>query len=158
MKLFKGKKRNKRRSILGFSLVEATVGLGTVTTVVMALYGALGGAINGVKFARENIRATQILLDKMEGIRLYSWDQLHTTGFVPANFTVPFDPQGAANGTGAGTTYYGTITFENGPTDVTYGTDLKKVTVDLAWKTGNVTRQRQFSSYITRNGLQAYIY
>jgi len=147
----------KRFSILGFSLVEATVGLGTVTTVIVALYGALGGAISGVKFARENLRATQILVEKMEGIRLYSWDQVEAPGFIPDKFEVPFDPQGVRSGT-PGTSYYGTITFEDGPTDVTYGTDLKKVTVTLDWKTGGVSRHREFSSYITRNGLQSYIY
>ena len=157
MKIFRNKQRSKRRWILGFSLVEVTVGMGTVTTVIIALYGALGGAITGVKFARENLRATQILVEKMEGIRLYSWDQVHAPGFVPATFAVPFDPQGVRSGSG-GTIYDGTITFENGPTDVTYGTELKKVTVTLDWQTGGVSRHREFTSYITRNGLQSYIY
>ena len=150
--------RSKRRFLAGFSLVEATVGLGTITTVILALYGALGASINGVQFARENLRATQILVEKMEGIRLYSWDQIHTPGFIPAEFAVPFDPAGVSNGTGAGPTYTGTITFTNGPTDVSYGADLKMVTVTLSWTTGNTPRQRQFTSLITRNGLQSYIY
>ena len=158
MKLNASIQKKSRRSKLAFSLVEATIGLGTVTTVIVALYGALGGAFSGVKFARENLRATQIMVEKMEAIRLYSWDQIHTPGFIPATFSVPFDPTGAINGTGAGLTYTGTVTFADGPTDVTYGSELKTVTVTLSWKTGNTPRQRQFTSLVCRNGLQSYIY
>jgi hypothetical protein len=142
---------------MAFSLVEASIGLGSVTTVMLAVYAALGGAFCGVQFARENLRATQILVEKMESIRLYSWDQLHTTGFVPQTFAAPFDPKGLTNGTGGGLTYSGTVTFTNGPSDVTYGGDLMSVTVTLDWRTGNTPRHRQFTSLVSRNGLQSYI-
>jgi hypothetical protein len=35
---------------------------------------------------------------------------------------------------------------------------LKLVTVTLNWKTGNLNRTRSFNSYISRYGLQDYIY
>jgi hypothetical protein len=158
MKLKRLFQQNQRRFQSGFSLVEATVGLGTVTTVILALYGALGGAFSGIQFSRENLRATQILVDKMEAIRLYSWDQIQTPNFIPSTFDVPFDPQGAVNGTGTGVIYHGTVTFEDGPNDVTYSGDMKRVLVTISWTTGSTPRQRQFTSFVSRNGLQSYIY
>jgi hypothetical protein len=158
MKLNRHQNRRPRKYSLGFSLIEATIGMGTVATVVVALYGALTASFSGVKMARENLRATQILVEKMDTIRLYSWDQIKTPGFIPTKFEVPFDPTGAKNGTGAGVRYYGTVTFTDGPTDVSYGTDLKWVKVTLQWKTGNLERKREFSSMVCRNGLQSYIY
>ena len=144
----------------GFSLVEATIGLGTMSTVILALYSAIISAFGGIQFARENLRASQILVEKMDAIRLLSWDQINTPGFVPAKFSIPFDPAGVTNGPGGGFNYTGTVTFENGPTDVTYGSDLKYVTVKLIWNSHNhgMSREREFKTLVTRNGLQSYIY
>ena len=53
-----------------------------------------GGVINGINYglfmmgvARENQRATQILLEKTETIRLYNWSEVSSNGFIPATFT-----------------------------------------------------------------------
>lgn len=54
----------------GFSLVEAAVALGLVALVVGALYAGMTQVIAQSQSARENLRATQILLEKLETIRL----------------------------------------------------------------------------------------
>jgi hypothetical protein len=59
--------------------------------------------------ARENIRATQILEEKMEVVRLFNWDQVvNLPGYIPTNFIAPFyannptnPPAGSFNYTGA---------------------------------------------------------
>jgi len=149
-----------RNRFKGFSLVEATIGLGTMSTVILALYSAVISAFGGIQLARENLRASQILVEKMDAIRLLSWDQINTPGFVPTQFTTSFDPAGVNNGKGGGVDYKGTVLFENGPTDVSYGTDLKFVTVKIQWnsQTHGMKRERQFKTLVTRNGLQSYIY
>lgn len=139
-----------------FSLVEATVGMALISTVVGALFSGFTTGFFTMQMARENLRATQIMLEKVETIRLYSWDQITTTNFIPTTFTAAYDPQ-APNGQ-QGLTYQGTMTITDAPIGTSYANDMKLVTVTLNWKTGNLNRTRQFSSYISRYGLQDYIY
>jgi type II secretory pathway pseudopilin PulG len=139
-----------------FSLVEVTVGMALIGTVISALFTGFTTGFFTMQMARENLRATQIMLEKVETIRLYSWDQINTAGFIPATFNATYDPQ-AAEGY-QGLTYSGIMSISNAPVSATYSNDLKQVTVTLNWRTGNLNRTRQFSSYISRYGLQDYIY
>lgn len=144
-----------RRKVAAFSLIEATVGLGVVGTVVGAMLSGITTGTFTMRMARENLRATQIMLEKVETIRLYSWDQINTAGFIPANFTATYDPKGAPD---VGLTYSGTMTITPAPISSSYSNDMKMVSVHLSWQTGGVHRDRDFTSYIARNGLQDYIY
>jgi hypothetical protein len=136
--------------------VEATVGMGVVGTVVLGLFSGFTSGFFTMQIARENLRATQILLEKTETIRLYSWDQINTPGFIPATFQAYYDPQAAPGSQGL--TYNGSMTITNAPVSSSYSNDMKQVTVKLTWKTGKLDRQREFTTYIARNGLQTYIY
>src|SRR5205809_3519892 len=144
-----------RRKLAGFSLIEATVGMGVVGTVVGAMLSGMATGTLSIRMARENLRATQIMLEKVETIRLYSWGQVTNTGFIPSTFFATYDPQGTPS---VGLTYTGRISIAKAPVGSTYSNDMRMITVDLFWKTGGLQRQRQFSSYIARNGLQDYIY
>ena len=150
--------RNGRRSLAAFSLTEVTISMGVVGTVVGALFTGMTSGLFNIRMARENLRATQIMLEKVETIRLYSWSQINTPGFIPATFTASYDPQGATNNA-HGLTYSGTMTINtNPPISSSYSNDMAAVTVTLNWQTGNLQRNRQFTTYVTRNGLQSYIY
>src|SRR5216110_2852634 len=83
----------KRRLVAAFSLVEVTISLGVVGTIAGAMLTGIMGGFFTMKMARENLRATQILLEKVETIRLYDWDQINTPNFIPALFTNSYDPQ-----------------------------------------------------------------
>src|SRR2546423_15220312 len=99
--------RNHRR-LAAFSLVEAAVGMGVIGTVVGAMLTGLTTGTFTMRMARENLRATQIMLEKVETIRLYSWDQVTNSSFIPANFTATYDPQGAPD---VGLRYNGTMSI-----------------------------------------------
>ncbi len=144
-----------RRKLAAFSLAEATVGMGVVGAVVGAMLSGMASGTLTMRMARENLRATQIMLEKVETIRLYSWDQVTNVTFIPTNFTATYDPQGAPN---VGLTYFGTMAITTAPVDSTYSNDMRMVTVHLTWETAGIHREREFSSYIARNGLQDYIY
>ena len=144
-----------RRALAAFSLVEVTVGMGLMGTVTLALLTGFTSGFFTMRLARENLRATQIMLEKTETIRLYSWDQINTPGFIPTNFAAVYDPTSTNN---VGLTYQGTMTITDAPITTSYSDDIKMVTVRLDWQTGGLERSRQFSSYIARNGLQNYIY
>src|SRR5260221_14043285 len=95
-----------------FSLVEVVLGMAIIGTVIGAMLSGLTTATFTMRMARENLRATQIMLEKVETIRLYSWDQVNTPGFIPATFSANYDPKGAPN---VGLTYSGTTVVSPAP-------------------------------------------
>lgn len=109
-----------------------------------------------MQMARENVRATQIMVERTETLRLYSWDQLNTTNFIQTSFTEWYDPT-STNG-GAGPTYTGTVTIAAAPMSTAYSDEMKQVTVSLNWSTSGINRSRSFTTFVARNGLQNYIY
>jgi len=143
------------RKLAGFSLIEASVGMAVIGIVVGAMMSGMTTGTVIMRMARENLRATQILLEKVETIRLYSWDQINTPGFIPPTFTENYDPSSTNS---QGLTYNGTMQIAPAPIASSYSNDLKMVTVHLSWLTGTIQRDREFTSYISRNGLQDYIY
>lgn len=145
-----------RQAAAAFSLVEATVAMGVIGTSLAALFTGYTTGFYTMQMTRENLRATQIMLEKMETIRLYSWDQINTPGFVPATFTNYYDPQGIVGQQGVA--YYGTMIITNCDVTSSYSPNMKKVIVQIHWTTGHLDRMRQFTSYISRYGLQDYIY
>src|SRR6266705_5208440 len=86
-----------RSKLAAFSLVEVTVGLGIIGAVVGAMLSGIMTGTFTMRMARENLRATQIMLEKVETIRLYSWDQVNRSGFIPSDFVATYYPQGAPN-------------------------------------------------------------
>ena len=145
-----------RQRMAAFSLVEATIGMGIVGTTIATLFSGFTSGFFTMQMARENLRATQIMLERVETIRLYSWDQVTTPGYITPTFTAPYDPE-AAEGQ-QGLVYTGSIRIV--PCDVpsSYAADMRKVVVQLNWKTGKLQRTREFTSYISRFGMQDYVY
>jgi type II secretory pathway pseudopilin PulG len=143
-----------RRLMQAFSLVEVTVGMGVVGMSVAALFSGFTSGFFTIQMARENLRATQIMLEKMETIRLYSWDQINAPNFIPSGFTNYYDP----NSSKKGVAYIGLMIITNAPVTSTYSNDMKQITVRVAWQTGGINRTREFTTYVARNGLQGYIY
>ena len=145
----------KRQMAAAFSLVETTVGLSIVATVGGAMMTGITSGYFTMQMARENSRATQIMLEKVETIRLYTFDQIGTANFIPTSFTNYYDPNGV---TTHGLSYRGTMTFSPAPIAASYSNNLKQVTVTLNWKTGNLDRTRTFQTLVARDGLQSYIW
>src|SRR3954454_12299018 len=116
----------RRRKLAAFSLIEATVGMGIIGTVLGAMLSGVTTGTFTMRMARENLRATQIMLEKVETIRLYSWDQINRTGFIPNTFTNTYDPMGTPS---VGLTYNGTLTIAAAPITSSYSNDMRMVTV-----------------------------
>lgn len=143
----------------GFTLMDALFGMAIAGVMFTALYSGLAFGFRIIKMARENTRATQIMLEKMETIRLYTWNQITNTGFIPTNsFTVPYYSVGSTN---TSLMYTGKVTI--GPCTIvptpSYANDMKKVTIMIQWSAlGSTNRTRTMSTYVTRNGMQSYVY
>jgi type II secretory pathway pseudopilin PulG len=140
------------------TLVEVVVAVAVVGIAAGGVLGSVGYAIATAEIVRENQRATQILLEKFETIRLYNWTQVNSNGFVPTTFTDVYSPQ--ALGSNPGVTYYGTLVIGDFPFATSYSTNLRQLTATLCWTNGirRVPHFRTLSTYIARDGEQNYIY
>jgi len=145
----------KRRLQAAFSLVEVTVGMAIVATVGGALMTGITQGFFCMQMARENLRATQIMLEKVETIRLYNWDQINMAGFIATSFTNRYDPNSTNS---QGLKYTGAMTISDVPFSTSYSTNMKQITVTLNWTTGQLPRTRSFTTFISRDGLQNYVY
>jgi len=143
------------RNSRAFSLVEALVAILVLGISFVSLFAAFSTGFTAVEVSRENLRATQVLLEKLETIRLYSWNQINQAGFIPSTFTAPFNP--STNATG-GFTFNGTVTITNSPVSEAYSNDLRMVSVQVNWTSARIARKASMSTLVSRYGLQNYIY
>ena len=139
----------------GFGLIDALFAMVIAGVMFLALYSGLAFGFKVIRMARENTRATQIMLEKMETVRLYTWTQITNTGFIPTNqFTVPY----YAVGTNSSLLYTGRVLVEASGVGSSYADNMRKVTVQLQWAPTGLLRSRSMSTYVARNGLQTYVY
>ena len=84
--------RTLKRSTSGaaFTLIEVLICMVIVGVVFVSLYTGMACGYSTVQLARENLRANQIITDRLEEMRIYGWNYLTNAGNVPANFVVPF--------------------------------------------------------------------
>jgi hypothetical protein len=141
----------------GFGLVDAVFAMGIAGVLFSSLYGGLSFGFNTIKFARENTRATQIMVEKMETIRLYTWTQINSNGFIPTNkFVVPYYSVSGTNSSSL--LYTGQVLIASSGVGTTYADAMRKITVQLNWLTGKTPRSRSMSTYVSKGGMQSYVY
>lgn len=156
MKLYGTKRRNG-----GATLVEVSIAIAVLAVMGGALIAAFNYGFCVLQLTRENQRATQILLEKVETIRLYRWDQVNSNGFIPASFQDVYDPQAASGHRGV--VYQMAIQVTNVSGDLaslSYASNLAEVRILLTWtnSTGRLLRSRYVSTLVARDGLQNYVY
>ncbi len=139
-----------------FTLIEVMMSSGLLAVMSVTLYMAIAQGFAVAEVARENLRATQILQEKMETIRLYSWDQINQPGFIPFAFTNYYDTSGSPGNKGL--VYQGTVVVTNVPINETYASNLRWVNIQVTWTSSNTRRQRSMQTYVSMYGLQNYVY
>src|ERR1051326_3054029 len=150
-------KSNRNQS--AFTLAEVTIAVAVVAVLFVSLYLGISFGFSVTDFERQDLRATQIMLQRLESIRLLNWNQLTDVNYNPTTFYERYYP-GSGTNIASGITYTGAVqvvsaTLEPLPT---YSSGMKKVTVSVSWQTGNVLRKRSVSTYSSQYGLQNYIY
>ncbi|MEN9574049.1 MAG: hypothetical protein RL514_1904 [Verrucomicrobiota bacterium] len=157
------------RGIRAFSIVEALVAACVVGVLFVSLYAGITAGFGALNSARENLRATQVMIDKMETLRLYSWTQVSnfgtTNAYIPSTFVESFFPTTTNYGVstvstgsiGSGFVYYGTVEITNSGFSQNYSNSVKVVNITLRWTNG-VPRSQSMSTYTAQYGIQNYIY
>ena len=127
----------------------------TGSLMFVTLYLAIAQGVVVVKSCRENLRATQILEEKGETIRLISWNQI-TNGFVPQTFTNYYDP--TASSGKQGVVYQGLMSIASAPVSETYASTMRQFVITVNWTSAGVQHQKAFSTFVSQYGLQNYVY
>ena len=146
-----------------FTFVEVVMAALVVGLLVLFLLAAFSSGFGLIQASRENLRATQIILQRMEAVRLFNWKQvLDTTNYLKSTFVDYYDPLGVTNNH-SGALYQGFLSNSistNLPT--AYRTNMRTLTVTLYWTNYNgkqvVVRSRQAQTQVARNGMQHYIW
>ena len=138
-----------------FTLLEVLIAMFVVGTVLVSLYAGMSGGFAVTQVSRENLRATQVMVEKLETIRLYTFEQIAVSNFIPSTFTAPYYSYGTNQ---SSLVYTGRVTISAAPFNASYSGDLKQVDIQIQWISGGVQRTRQMNTLVARNGLQAYIY
>jgi len=144
--------KNFRGTQAGFTLIETMIAVAIIGIVFVTLYLGISSCYGVVQLNRENVRATQVLQEKMEVVRLFTWDQV-TNNVVPHTFTTTYYP-----GKPGGATYMGTVTITKMAPGETYADNLREVRIQVRWTSGNVLRKREMTTLISQYGLQNYLY
>ena len=127
----------------------------TGSVMFVTLYLALAQGVVVVKSSRENLRATQILEEKAETLRLINWNQI-TNGLVPTSFTNYYDP--TASSGKQGVTYQGVMSMTGAPVSETYASTMRQFMFTVKWTSAGVQHQKEFRTFVSQFGLQNYVY
>lgn len=149
------------RSQDGYTLVEVIMAVMVIGLMTISLYAGLTYGFGIVQMSREDLRATQIMMQKMESIRLCTWSSLTN---CPITFKESYDPSAVSQG-GGGTIYTGTVVTNVAssiPNTANYKSNMCLVTVTVYWTNylgkQTLVRTRQAQSQVARYGLQNYIW
>lgn len=150
-----------------FTLVELLTGVVIAAMVYAAVFCGVSTVFRILNSSRENLRATQIMVSRLEGLRLEAWSstQLFNTNFVPPVFTDYFYPQGLGTNGNVGTVYGGQMTVTTNPPmsgSPSYAPNLALVQVQVWWTNGvgGITNvhTRTMSTYVAQYGMQNYVW
>lgn len=146
------------RVAAAFTIAETVVAMAVLGIMFGSFFAGLSLSFSIVQSAREGMRATQILSEKMETIRLYTWDQITATNFQ-ATFNPTANVSGVPGSGVSGVIYTGQVSVAVAPINnkESYAADVKAVTVSLKWRSGAILHQTEMTTFVSRYGMQNYI-
>lgn len=159
MKIGSTANQQPRRHLAAFTLSEVVVAVAIVAISFVSLYAGIFFSFGVTTLERENLRATQVMLQRMEGIRLFNWNQVTNTTLNPITFYERYFP-GSGGLPPSGLTYTGQVVIAPLVLDpvTTYQTNMKALTVTVQWMSGTQLRTRSVTTYIAKDGIQNYIF
>lgn len=153
MQILSSRVRDRR---VAFTLTEVMVAVGVVGVLFVSLYLAFSAGFSMIRVTRENLGATQIMMQQAETIRLYSWTQFTDPTFFKTNFTVD-------SMSSLGTTYHGSIGLST-PAYIgspSYLNDLRTVTISVRWTNSfgkPMPHYREMQTQVAKYGLGNYAF
>jgi hypothetical protein len=149
----------------GDTFAKMLVGVAFVGVAVTLLCGAFSAGFPVIQSTRENLRATQIVMQKAEALRLFTWSQVcDTNNHRKPLFVEPHDSLGVAHNRGdeqyAG--YISAAAPAAGNLANASRSHMRPVTVTLCWTNCNgakpIVHTREMQARLARNGMPKYIW
>ena len=152
------------RAQAAYTLAEVMIAVFVMSVMMVSLYAGFWSGFAIAKMSRENLRATQILVQKLEAVRIYNWSQITNSTFLKTNFVDYYNPPGTNNNT-YGTYYQGVVSVTT-PTNLpsAYNSKMRQIDLTLYWtnylqgSSNVIVRSRQMKTLYARYGMQDYIY
>lgn len=149
----------------GFTLVEVMASIAVAAIMVSVLFAGFSQGYSILRNTSDDLRATQILMQKTEAFRLFTWQQLSN---CPTTFTEYYNPVGVTNDK-AGTIYYGTIdptgvatNIPNNSVTALYKANIHLITITVNWTNTfsgkQVAHSRQMLTLNAIGGMQNYLF
>lgn len=148
-------KRQRHES--AFTIPEVVIAAVLLAFSWIALNSAITNAYMIVRSARENLRATQIMVEKTEQLRMYNWNQiLALTSVQSTNY---FDPS-----SNTPPVYTVTVSAPQIPANlgaVSYQNDMRTFIVSVSWYTyngkTNVFHTDSMQTHVAHLGMNSYV-
>src|SRR5215831_12675764 len=106
----------------GYTLVEVLCAIMIAAISASVLFVGFDNGFALLRTTREDLRATQILMQKTEAFRLYTWLDLTNAQAKQATFAENYYPQ--ASSTNKGTLYVGTLSLTDPASFSPYAANL----------------------------------
>lgn len=149
----------------GYTLVEVICAIFIAAIAATALFAGFNNGFAILRTTREDLRATQILMQKTEAFRLCTWDQLTNAYLKEPTFKEYYYPPGVSS-SNAGPLYVGTISTIAPATNITnsvpYKDSLHLITITVAWTnyvgSKQIAHSRQMQTLSAVSGMQNYLF
>jgi hypothetical protein len=131
------------------------VGFLILGITVAALCGGFSFGFNSIKLSQEEVRADQILVQKLESLRIYDWTNVINPSFIATNFTAYYSTSNAVHGI----SYNGTMNvspFAPSASAESYSNTLRQVTVTLSWFSEGMNHTRSMRTLVSQKGIATY--
>src|SRR5690242_15213005 len=96
-------------SSCGFTLLECIMAISIGGIMFTGLYAGFTQGIRTMGVARQDLRATEIILQRLERVRLCSYSQVTDTSINPATSTEYYNPAAPTNGVPYTVTFSATV-------------------------------------------------
>jgi prepilin-type N-terminal cleavage/methylation domain-containing protein len=167
----KQSKGNTLRVRAAFTLVEVIMAVAISAIVFLGLFYGITMGYSLIKTQRANLRATQIMVSRLEGLRLENWAQVNSSTYIQNTFTDYFYPVGLGGFYSNSVIYTGSMVVAAMPANIQasspgYSGSMRAVTVQVGWQEihqnygGTVTNSfvKTLTTYVAQNGVQNYVY
>ena len=171
--------RARLQAFRAYTITEVVFAMAALAVTVGALYAGMTYGMREAVLTRENLRATQVMLEKLEQLRLYPAYKLrsyfdpddpedpldpfdstdpHVAGedepayTIPTTFEVPYKP-GVTN-TGDPVYCGRFIISTNTAFGMPYDGDILRVGVEVTWDSGGRTQTRSMETFFAKYGMQ----
>ena len=130
------------------------VGFLILGITIAALCGGFSFGFNTIKLSQEEVRADQILVQKLESLRVYNWTNV-INGYVTTNFPAYYSTSNAVHGV----TYNVGVSvspFVPSASLESYSNTLRQVTARVSWFSEGMNHTRTMMTLVSTNGIATF--